>query len=241
VSRAQNSSGRLRRAPLAIGLAALMAATACSAGQITQTDSQLPAVNGANVGVGPIAIRDVQFAYPHEGHYAQGGDAVLFGTVINTGTGEDTLVSVTTPLAEEVEVTGDTALPAGVALAIGEPGAEFHAEESAAATTTTATTTATTTTTTTAPTTTTEGEEGATTTTAAPTTTTTTTVAPTTAAVTLGKLTITLKGLSGDLYPGTVHPVTFVFANAGSVTVQLPIASPSEPRAAEEGSGGGGH
>ncbi|MFC5286880.1 hypothetical protein ACFPM7_07435 [Actinokineospora guangxiensis] len=234
MSRAQNSSGRLRRAPLAIGLAALLAATACGAGQITQTDSQLPAVNGANVGVGPIAIRDVQFAYPHEGHYAQGGDAVLFGTVVNTGTGADTLVEVSSPLAEEVVVTGDTALPAGVALAIGEPGAEFHAEESAAATTTTTTTTA--------PTTTTEGEEGASTTTAPATTTATTTAAPTTtAAITLGKLTITLKGLSGDIYPGTVHPVTFVFANAGSVTVQLPIASPSEPRVAEEGSGGGGH
>ncbi len=237
MSRAQNSSGRLRRAPLAIGLAALLAATACSAGQITQTDSQLPAVNGANAGVGAIAIRDVQFAYPHEGHYAEGGEAVLFGALINTGTAADTLVDVTTPVAQDVEVSGDTALPAGVALAVGEPGAEFHAEE--AATTTTAPTTTPATTTTGAPTTT-EGEEGAATTTSAPTT--TTSAQATTGAITLGELTIVLKGLTEDLYPGSVYPVTFVFANAGSVTVQLPIASPTEPRVAEEGgSGGGGH
>ncbi|GAA4414181.1 hypothetical protein ACFQV2_02095 [Actinokineospora soli] len=225
MSRAQqNSSGRLRRASLAaVGLAALLATTACGAGQITQTDSQLPAVNGANAGTGAIAVRDVQFAYPHEGHYAKGGEAVLFGSLINTGAAEDKLLSVSSPVAGQVEVTGDTALPGGVALAIGTPGEDFAPEEHAEATTTT---------TTAAPTTTTaEGE--ATTTTAAPTTTTeahTTTSAP----IELGKLKIVLKNLSEDLYPGRVYEVTFVFEKAGSLTVQLPIAAPADPRGASE-------
>ena len=225
MSRAQqNSTGRLRRASLAVGLAALLAVTGCGAGQITQTDSQLPAVNGASATAGSIAVRDAQFAYPHEGHYAKGGEAVLFGSLVNTGAEADTLVSVSSPVAAEVELTGDKALPGATALAIGTPGEEFEAEEHAEATTTT----------TTAAPTTTAGEtttEGATTT--APTT---TTAAPTTTteAVELGKLKIVLKGLKEDLYPGRVYEVTFVFAKAGAVTVQLPIASPSDPRGAAE-------
>ncbi|WP_424184020.1 hypothetical protein ACOBQX_18970 [Actinokineospora sp. G85] len=65
MSRAQqNLVGRLRLAPAAVGLAAALALAGCSAGQITQTDSQLPAVNGTQATQGTVALRDVKLAYP---------------------------------------------------------------------------------------------------------------------------------------------------------------------------------
>ncbi|MGW5050476.1 hypothetical protein [Actinokineospora sp. NPDC004072] len=226
----QNSSGRLRRASLAVGLAALLATAACGAGQITQTDSQLPAVNGVNADAGGIAVRNAELAYPDGGHYPQGGQAALIAALINPGTESDTLVEVSSPIARSVTLTGDTALPGGVTLSVGTPNEDFKAEPPTA-TTTSATTTAPTTT----------GTGGATTT-GATTAATTTTTAPagTTGAVERGKLTILLDGLTEDLYPGRVYPVTFVFAKAGAVTLQLPIAAPAESRQSS-GSGSSGH
>ncbi|UVS76711.1 copper chaperone PCu(A)C [Actinokineospora sp. UTMC 2448] len=223
MSRAQqNSTGRLRRASLAIGLAALLATTACGAGQITQTDSQRPAVNGSSVDAGAIAVRDARLAYPHDGHYSQGGQAAVIASLINTGTEADTLVEVTSPIAGKAELTGDTALPGGVALAVGTPNEDFHPETTTAAPTTT-----------TAPTTTGTETTGA--------TTTTTTPVATTGAIELGKLQILLTGLTEDLYPGRVYPVTFVFAKAGAVTVELPIAAPTDPRESEDHGNTGEH
>jgi hypothetical protein len=48
--------------------------------------------------------------------------------------------------------------------------------------------------------------------------------------VELGKATIILKGLNTPLYSGKTYPVTFVFRNAGSVTIELPIANPPSAR-----------
>lgn len=202
----QNSTGRLRRASAALGLAAIMATAACSAGQVAQTAEHQPAVNGAIAEVGAIALRDAKLAYPHEGHFSAGEDAPVIAALVNTGTEADTLVSASSPVAGSVEITGDTALPGGVALMSGTPG-----EEAKAPTTTTAT-------------------SSATTTTSAPATT-------TSAAVELGKVEIVLTGLKEDLHPGKVYPVTFVFAKAGSITVNLPIAAPSEARVGEEHGG----
>ena len=52
-----------RRVVTALALAAGAALTmsACSAGQITQTSTQVPAINGSNVDAGSIALRNVHF------------------------------------------------------------------------------------------------------------------------------------------------------------------------------------
>ncbi|MGX7825619.1 hypothetical protein ACTG9Q_11055 [Actinokineospora sp. 24-640] len=204
----QNSTGRLRRASAALGLAAIMASAACSAGQVTQTAAHRPAVNGTMAEAGAIALRDAKLAYPHEGHFSAGDDAPVIAALINTGTEADTLVSASSPVAEAVELTGDTALPGGVSLMAGTPGEDVQAPTTTSAAATSA----------------------ATTTTSAP-------AATTSAAVELGKLDIVLTGLKEDLYPGKVYPVTFVFAKAGSITVNLPIAAPSEARVGEEHGG----
>lgn len=48
--------------------------------------------------------------------------------------------------------------------------------------------------------------------------------------VTKPQVNITLTGLTQDIRPGTVIPVTFTFERAGEVTVQVPIAPSPKPR-----------
>ncbi|MGQ0837105.1 hypothetical protein [Actinokineospora sp.] len=226
MSRAQqNSTGRPRLAPaaLGLGLAAVLGAVGCSAGQITQTDSQLPAVNGAMAQLGPIAVRDAKLAYPKGGFYPSGSDAPLVLTFVNVGADADELLDVTSTVAEDVDIVGDVALPGSSALAVGTPDETVEVAKSSAPTTPTPTSSAA------APTSTSPSRGGSATSSSAP----ATTAAPTSssAKVELGKLEIVLTGVKDKLYAGKTIPVTFVFAKAGSVTVELPIASPTEPRA----------
>ncbi|HEX2131226.1 MAG TPA: hypothetical protein VHH15_06665, partial [Actinophytocola sp.] len=46
----------------------------------------------------------------------------------------------------------------------------------------------------------------------------------------VGTMSIVLTGLVQDLAPGKNVPVTFVFANAGEITIQLPISPPNTAR-----------
>ncbi|WP_018682462.1 hypothetical protein [Actinokineospora enzanensis] len=236
MSRAQqNTTGRLRLAPamLGLGLAALLGAAGCGSGQITQTDSQLPAVNGAKAEAGKVAVRDAMLAFPTDGHYAKGADAPLVLTLVNIGGTADRLVEVTSPVAGAVEVVGDTNLPGGFAIQVGEPGKQAEGTSVAATTPTPTTTTATPTTTTGSATTTTGKPSGATTTTGSSSVppTSSTPAETTTRKLDLGKAEIVLKDLGVVLYPGRNVPVTFIFEKAGQITVNLPIAAPNGPRA----------
>jgi copper(I)-binding protein len=232
VSRAQqNSTGRRRLATAASGLAltAVLGAAGCSAGQITQTDSQLPAVIGASAQSGPIAVRDAKLAFPHEGFYAAGDDAPLILSIINTAAADDELLEVSSPFATEVKLTGDKLVPGTAALAVGKPGEEAkgkaeHAEPTGTAHPTSESAHPT------------SGAAHATTpahpgtTGPAPTSVPTTSAAPTSKAKTVGTCEIILSGLKEKLHPGRSIPVTFVFAKAGTITIELPFAAPSGPR-----------
>jgi copper(I)-binding protein len=205
VTRAQQkTSQRLRLAPaaLGLGLAALLTVSGCSAGQVTQTDSMLPAVNGAFGGIGPIAIRDAKLAYPHGGSYQPGADAPLVLTMVNTGPTDDELLEVSSPVATDVELRGDQSLPARRSLAVGTPGMEVPESSSSVRPTTTTPVTP------------------------SPTARTTTSSA---APVEIGTLSIVLKGLNTELMSGKTVQVTFVF-RTGSSTIELPIASPTSAR-----------
>ncbi|WP_436493387.1 hypothetical protein [Actinokineospora sp. HUAS TT18] len=230
----QNSTGRLRIAPAALGLSlvAVLGAVGCSAGQITQTDSQLPAVNGAMSQAGKLALRDAALAYPHGGHYAAGADAPLILTIVNSGAEADELVEVSSPFATEVELVGDKNVPGTAALVVGTPGEEAEAEAHSSVAPTPTPTSAPSGSVTPSGTanpsgsaTPSSGAHG--TSEAHP----TTTAAPTSSAKPqVGKIKIVLVGLKEKLFPGRMIPVTFVFAKSGSVTVELPIASPNAPR-----------
>ncbi|WP_158848250.1 hypothetical protein [Saccharothrix deserti] len=223
-------------AALATGLG--LAAAGCSAGQVTQTDTQVAAVNGASGQAGAIAVRDAQFLFPEaHGAYEEGDDAPITVVIANNGTTPDKLMAVTSESAEPAEITGDSVLEAASAIVGGadQDDAGSHATTTTAPSTTTSAPSGTTTTT---PTTT--GSPAAGTTTVTPTTGNGTSISnpPTTATKTPssadpsepGVVKIVLKGLKKPLRPGETIRVTFLFEKAGEVTLELPIGATTEPR-----------
>lgn len=196
------------------GLVIVLVVAGCGAGQDTQTDSMHSSVNGAFGQVGPIAIRDARFAVPSRGVYPAGSSAELVLTIVNTGTTDDEIAEVTSPVADEVEIHGDRALVARRSIQVGSPTATAPSSSSSSSSSSVAATTA-------QP----SGSSVSGSSTARPTST-----SSTPPPVELGKATIILKALSVPLTSGKTYSVTFVFRNAGSVTIDLPIANPSNAR-----------
>lgn len=106
----QRSSAWRRLTPT-IGLAAisLLAVAGCGTGQIAQTANQQPSIVGINGSIGNIDLRNVMIEHPAGDRYPAGSDAVLDITVVNSGRSEDELVGATTPLAGNVRLTADAA------------------------------------------------------------------------------------------------------------------------------------
>ncbi|HEY3471794.1 MAG TPA: hypothetical protein VGL47_42140 [Amycolatopsis sp.] len=202
---------------LALGAALVLAG--CGAGQITQTDTQQPAVNGTYAQVKTIVLRDAAVQYPTSGAgYAAGATPALTLTIVNQGAQDDTLVSVTTEDGTQATVGGSKDVVAGHSLVIGPDDAVESTNEveptssgaptssSQAPTSSTGTSSATSSSSAEAP---------------------SSSVTPTAAPATVGKATVTLPALKQPLWPGQVIKVTFVFKNAGPVTVELPVAAPA--------------
>ena len=103
-------------AALAAGLG--LVAVGCSAGQVTQTDTQVAAIDGASGNVGPIAVRNVMLAFPPDGNrYHEGDDVPLTFVIANTGENADKLLSIKSEAAEaEAEVVGGKDIPSRYAL-----------------------------------------------------------------------------------------------------------------------------
>lgn len=100
---------------IVICCAAALALVGCSAGQITQTDSQVAAVDGAFGNVGnSIALREVLVPYPpnQSGTYPTGSTVPVVLTIINQGDRADELVAVTSP-GGRAQVLGATQIAAG--------------------------------------------------------------------------------------------------------------------------------
>jgi copper(I)-binding protein len=210
-----------------LALGAALALAGCGAGQITQTATQQPAVNGTHAQVKTIALRDVAVQYPTSGAgYAAGATPALTLTIVNQGTQDDSLVSVTTEDGTQATVGGSKDIVAGHSLVIGpddavestneaqptSSGAPASSSEAPASTGTSSTGTSSTGTETSS-----SGAPSA-------------SVTPTAAPATVGKGTVTLPALKQPLWPGQVVKVTFVFKNAGPVTVELPVAAPAHAR-----------
>lgn len=152
----------------------------CSAGQITQTDSQVAAVDGAYADVGGnIALRDVLIPTPTQsnGTYPTGSSVPVLLTIINQGTRADRLITVTSPAASQVLVLGTTTIAPGTNLTstVGSASAGVQPQSP----------------------------------------------------LVVGQLRIVLN-TSQPLRAGLNTPVTFVFENAGTVTLPVPMAPPVE-------------
>ncbi len=104
------------------GLLVVSALAGCGAGQVSQVATQAPAINGTSGDVGPIALRNVHIQAVETGDALKpGSDVPLIFTAANGSPDvADRLVGITTGIGT-VTVTGQTAVPAGGSLAVGEP------------------------------------------------------------------------------------------------------------------------
>lgn len=106
----------------ASGLAAAVVLTGCGAGQVSQTSSQEPAVNGVNAQAGQVALRNVHLRAPQQTDYVQPGSPVELLFVAANGSADDNnkLKSITSDIGD-VTLTGDGTVPANGVLVVGEP------------------------------------------------------------------------------------------------------------------------
>jgi hypothetical protein len=106
---------------------ALIAAvlSGCGAGQISQTATQEPAVNGNKVTFNNVALRDIRMQAVQTGDFLQPGRTVdLVLVAINQSPDvPDRLLGVTSDIGT-VTIGGDARLPAGGMLFIGTPEGE---------------------------------------------------------------------------------------------------------------------
>lgn len=263
------NSGVSRRlivtAALAAGLG--LVAVGCSAGQVTQTDTQVAAVDGASGNAGPIAVRNVMLAFPPDGNrYHEGDDVPMTFVIANTGENPDKLLSIKSEAAEgEAEVVGSKDIPARYALQAeydashaptktSAPSSSGHAPSSsghapsdshAPSSTTGSPTSGAPQSSSVAPTSTTGSvpTSGS----GAPSSgrpTGSSSVSPTSSSAALDpslevlQIRCTLKKVNRDIVAAQTIKITFLFEKAGSVTLEVPIG-PSDHKRVSEGNGGG--
>ncbi|WP_225727659.1 MULTISPECIES: hypothetical protein [unclassified Nocardia] len=211
----------------ALAAGAALALSGCGAGQISQTASQVSAINGNTANIGKIALRNVHIVYPAvagpDYTNVKGGKALIALSIVNNSESVgDELISVKTDLGE-VKLTP----PAGKSGVEIEPQHTLVAASKAMAHTAPATTPA------------------------APSTT------PHSAASekpaddpAANPALIEITGLTRDITPGLTYQVTFNFKQNGTVNVQVPVdAGPlsarqgdtSDKAAAETGEHKSGH
>ncbi|GAA1704626.1 hypothetical protein GCM10009765_62220 [Fodinicola feengrottensis] len=88
-----------------LAAAGLLALAGCSSGKVAQTADQQSAIDGVNVNVGQIAIRDAAIVFPMSGDattYQAAGAAPLAAVLVNSSGTDDTLVSASSPYAKKV-------------------------------------------------------------------------------------------------------------------------------------------
>lgn len=202
----------LRAATVGVLLLTPVALTACGAGQVSQTATQIRDKTGPAAQVGDLSLRQVMLAYPRSGQYSSGDDAVLNMSIANSGPEDDALIGISGDDFSGVKVTGSgvpsatSASPSGAS-----PGANSTTGGASGSST------------------------GAGGTTSAEATNSNGTRAlnipiPAGQTVFLGENspTVTLGGLSRSLTPGQYLKLTFTFRKAGAVTMDVTVAAPTE-------------
>lgn len=182
-----------------LGFGAVMAIAGCGAGQITQTNTQQAAVNGAYAQVGGLSIRDAAVVNRNqcEQAYPEGSSAPLSLRVINQGPKDDVLESVTSDLSRGGVLGGSKTIVASHTLVLGP--AQAAGDEQAASSSSAAPS-------------------------SQPSSSQPSAAEPSPTKV--GEGTVTLEGLKTAFWPGQNVKVTFTFRDAGAVTVAVPMAAP---------------
>jgi Copper chaperone PCu(A)C len=211
----------LRAATLGVLLLSPVALSACSAGRVTQTATQVRDKTGGQGQVGDIRLRAVQLAAPDSGSYTSGGNAELKLAISNDGSQGDTLTGVSGSgfsRAVFADVASLEGISTGAASSSAAPSAPSSSAPAAGSSATGAPATGVT------PTASASASSSA---------------APTEIPVPAGQTVfvgpgqqdshITLMGLDKSLTTGQYVTLTFTFAKAGDVTVLATPATPSAP------------
>lgn len=132
MNRFKSRSSALTVALAACGLTAAATLSGCSAGQVSQTAAQQAAVNGTAATAGNITLRNVHLRAQLTSDYVQPGSEVelLFVASNESPDSADKLTSITSEVGT-VSLSGDTSLPAGDVLLVGEPDGQVAALEQA--------------------------------------------------------------------------------------------------------------
>jgi copper(I)-binding protein len=221
----------LRAATMGVLLLSPVVVSACSAGQTTQTATQERDKTGAQAQVGNLSVRQAQLVHPREGSYEQGDDAELQVAIVNGGADADTLIRVEGEGFGSAEIqgaSGGASTSASASTSAG-PTASASPSPTAGASASPGTTPS-------------AGASATPSASAAP----TSSAAPSTGAsagsgsseveiparssVYVGgdESSITLTDLDQSLTTGQYLEVTFVFENAGEVTLPITVATASE-------------
>jgi copper(I)-binding protein len=241
-------------AALAAGLG--LVAVGCSAGQITQTDTQVAAVDGASGNAGPIAVRNVVLAFPPDGNrYHKDDDVPLTFVIANTGENPDKLLSIKSDAAEaEAEVVGSKEIPSRYALQAEYDASKAPTKTSAPSSSSGVPSSSN------APSSSVSPTSGVPSSSGTPTSGSVTPSSSGSAASSSGRpsgsssaypsasaipddlevlhIRCTLKKVNRDIVAAQTVKITFLFEKAGSVTLEVPIA-PSEHKRVSEGHEGG--
>lgn len=97
---------------IGIGLVAVCAtllSSSCATGQDAHTANETPAIDGSNGDAGAIQLHAVAIRAPAAVSYAPGGDAEMTLIIVNTGNSADTLTQVSSPRFGSAEVFKNTA------------------------------------------------------------------------------------------------------------------------------------
>jgi periplasmic copper chaperone A len=90
-----------RRLCVGLAVSAALLTSACAAGQQAQTADERPTIDGTNVTVGDVKLQALAVAAPTTPKgYPAGSNVNLTVTIVNTGTTQDTLTSISSPSAK---------------------------------------------------------------------------------------------------------------------------------------------
>ncbi|WP_084514858.1 hypothetical protein [Nocardia acidivorans] len=202
--KATTASKTRRRAMTVAALAAgaVLALTGCGAGQISQTAHQVAAVNGNSANVGKVALRDVRFLLPQTEEYSNAKGGKAVLAFSAANLGE------ATP-DELVGITTDLGQVRINGKAEIKPQSTLVSDLSTAA----------------------KEEHGTTTTTVAPDQHGTEAASDKTSNPNQKPLLVEVTALTKDVTPGLTYPVTFIFKEAGTVVINVPVdAGSNNPR-----------
>lgn len=99
-------------------LLAVLALAGCSAGAVTQTDTTVTSVTGAQGQVGDISILNLSIDPGPAAVVPAGSTVFLRGSMVNVGSRTDRLVAVSSPYASSVQAQGQTVVPGDNATAL---------------------------------------------------------------------------------------------------------------------------